>query len=366
MKLRVKMKKVFLIGNHDIVIYNFRIELIRKLLQEGNIVGVVFPYGEKAELLMQEGCLFYEANVDRRGTNIWKDIRLIFKYWKILKKERPDIVLTYTIKPNIYGSIVARMLRIPSIANITGLGSAIENEGIIQKFSLFLYKLALKKVFYVFFQNSENLKLFRRRHIGNGRYGILPGSGVNIEYNQFQKYPKGKTIFVFAGRIMREKGIEEYLYAAEIIKKTYPEVEFHICGFCEEEYKQKIEEFQYKRIVVYHGMVNDMRIIYKEMSCLILPSHHEGMSNVLLEAAANGRPGIASDISGCKEIITHEKTGFLFEKANGRQLCEMIEKFLGMSYEDRLKMGMAARKKMEKKFDRNIVIEKYLEIIKEL
>ncbi len=360
------MKKIFLIGNHDIVIYNFRIELIKKLIQEGYLVGVILPYGEKVELLIDEGCLFYETKVDRRGTSVWRDIKLIFKYWYILKKERPDVILTYTIKPNIYANIVAGILGIPSIVNITGLGSAIENKGIIQKISLFLYKLALKRADYVFFQNNENLRLFRKMHIGNQNFGLLPGSGVNIEDNQFQEYPKDKIVFVFAGRLMYEKGIEEYLYAAEVIKKMYPAVEFHICGFCEEEYKQKLETLQHKGIVVYHGMVKDMRTVYRDMSCLILPSHHEGMSNVLLEAAANGRPGIATNISGCKEIITHGKTGFLFEKKNSDQLCKMLERFIKLPFEEKLKMGMDARKKMEEKFDRNIVIEKYLKIIKEL
>ncbi|MCI8994839.1 MAG: glycosyltransferase family 4 protein [Lachnospiraceae bacterium] len=360
------MKQVFLIGNHDVVIYNFRHEIIERLLQDGYKVGVVLPYGEKVELLKKEGCFFFETKVDRRGTSIWKDAKLFFTYYKLLRQEKPDIILTYTIKPNIYGSLAAGIQKIPCIVNITGLGSAVENEGIMKKISLSLYKLALRNVNYVFFQNQSNRNLFIKRHICVGKHDLLPGSGVNVKRQSLQKYPEGKTKFVFVGRLMREKGIEEYLYAARVMKQNYPDTEFHICGFCEEAYLQKVKELQEKKIVTYHGMVQDMRDIYREMSCIVLPSYHEGMSNVLLEAAATGRPGIASRIPGCEEIIEHGKTGYLFERKSREQLCETIEKFLCLSYEERANMGLAARRKMEKDFDRKIIVNKYMDVIKEL
>jgi glycosyltransferase involved in cell wall biosynthesis len=355
-----------LIGNHDVVIYNFRHEIIERLLQDGYKVGVVLPYGEKVELLKKEGCFFFETKVDRRGTSIWKDAKLFFTYYKLLRQEKPDIILTYTIKPNIYGSLAAGIQKIPCIVNITGLGSAVENEGIMKKISLSLYKLALRNVNYVFFQNQSNRNLFIKRHICVGKHDLLPGSGVNVKRQSLQKYPEGKTKFVFVGRLMREKGIEEYLYAARVMKQNYPDTEFHICGFCEEAYLQKVKELQEKKIVTYHGMVQDMRDIYREMSCIVLPSYHEGMSNVLLEAAATGRPGIASRIPGCEEIIEHGKTGYLFERKSREQLCETIEKFLCLSYEERANMGLAARRKMEKDFDRKIIVNKYMDVIKEL
>lgn len=360
------MKKVFLIGNHDIVIYNFRHELIERLLQEGYEIGIVLPYGKKVDILVKEGCVFYESKIDRRGANVWRDLKLFFTYWEIFTKERPEVILTYTIKPNIYAGIVARIKKIPYIVNITGLGSAIENKGILQKMVLLLYKIALGgRVCHVFFQNKENMHFFREMHICNAKGEVLPGSGVNIRQNQLHEYPKNKTIFVFAGRLMREKGIEEYFYAAETLKKEYSDVEFHICGFCEEDYLQEIDRLEKKNVVIYHGMVDDMRQVYQDMSCLILPSYHEGMSNVLLEAAANGRPSIASDIPGCKEIVIHEKTGLLFEKGNKIQLCEMIKKFIKMPYDKRSAMGIHARKKVEKDFDRDIIVEKYLSVIRE-
>lgn len=360
------MKKVFLIGNYDIVIYNFRHELIERLLQEKYEVVILLPYGPRVELLIKEGCTFYETEVDRRGTSIWKDLKLFLRYCEIMRREKPDIVLTYTIKPNVYGGIAAGIKKIPFVANITGLGSAVENKGVVQKVSLLLYRIALKKATCVFFQNEDNKDFFHKIHIGSKRCEVLPGSGVNIRRNQYQEYPKGIIKFVFAGRLMKEKGIEEYLYVAEKIKKVYPSVEFHICGFCEEEYMERVEELQNRDVVIYHGMVNDMCGVYRDMSCLILPSYHEGMSNVLLEAAANGRPGIASDISGCREIIVHKKTGFLFEKKNREQLYERVKRFIELPYEDKQEMGQAARIRVEENFDRDIIVEKYLNIIKEL
>ncbi|MCI8853013.1 MAG: glycosyltransferase family 4 protein [Lachnospiraceae bacterium] len=360
------MKKIVILANNDVGLYKFRLELIRRFLQEKYAVMVCLPYGKNVDYLIEEGCSFQETKLDRRGTNIWKDAKLFWTYCKILRQEKPDIVLTYTIKPNIYGCLAAGFFRITCIANITGLGSAVENPGTLQKISLLLYHIALKKVKCVFFQNQANMDFFISRNVVEGCYELLPGSGVNVEQQFNQEYPQGKTKFVFVGRIMKEKGIEEYLYAAGVIQEKYTDVEFHICGFCEEEYEQQIRDLHQKQEVFYHGMVEDMQDVYREMSCIVLPSYHEGMSNVLQEGAAAGRPGIASRIPGCEEIIEHGKTGYLFERKSREQLCETIEKFLCLSYEERANMGLAARRKMEKDFDRKIIVNKYMDVIKEL
>ena len=361
------MKRVILIGNHDIVIYNFRYELIKELLHNNYDVIIALPYGEKVELLKEEGCRFYETQVDRRGTNIFKDLKLFLKYLKILNNEKPCVVLTYTIKPNIYGGLAARFKRIPYVTNITGLGSAIETRGIVQKISLFLYKVALKDVKCVFFQNKENMDFFKANNICRTKCELLPGSGVNLKQHKLLDYPpEGTIVFAFVGRLMKEKGIDEYLEAANRIKPKYSNVEFHICGFCEETYLQRIEELQNKDIVIYHGMVKDMIQIYKRINCIVLPTYHEGMSNVLLEAAAHGRPAIASNISGCKEIIDEGVTGFLVSKCSKEDLICAIEKFINLSYIEKSRMGVAARKKVEINFDRTIIVDKYMEIIKEM
>lgn len=367
--------KVLILTNNDVGLYKFRKELIEELLNPGCYISgrndkackvfISLPDGEYIPELKKMGCVFMNTPIDRRGTNPKTDLKLLMRYRYILKKTKPDIVLGYTIKPNIYGGMACAEKNIPYICNITGLGTAIENKGMIQKITLFLYKIALKKAKYIFFQNQSNMDFFCKQNICVVKHDLLPGSGVNIKNLPFQTYPKENLKFIFVGRLMREKGIEEYLYAAKKIKEKYPDIEFHICGFCEEEYLQKIKEFQEKEIVIYHGMVSNMEEIYKEISCIVLPSYHEGMSNVLLEAAATGRPGIASRISGCKEIIEHEKSGYLFERKNKKQLCEMIEKFILLSYEEKIAMGAEARKKVEEIFDRTIIIKKYLDVIKE-
>ena len=361
------MKRVILIGNHDVVIYNFRYELIKELLHKHYEVIIVLPYGEKVDILKKEGCKFYETQVDRRGTNIIKDLKLLFKYLKILRIERPCAVLTFTIKPNIYGGLAARFKKIPYVANITGLGSAIETRGLIQKISLFLYKLALKDVKCLFFQNKENLDFFKVNNICHRKCELLPGSGVNLKKNKLLEYPPdGTIIFVFVGRLMKEKGIEEYIDAASRIKQKYSNVEFHICGFCEEVYLQRMEELKKNEIIVYHGMVKDMTQIYKRIHCIVLPSYHEGMSNVLLEAAAHGRPGIASNIAGCREIIEEGVTGFLVSKCSKENLVSAIEKFINLPYIEKCGMGEAARRKVEESFDRTIIVDKYMDILKEI
>lgn len=367
--------KVLILANNDIGLYKFRKELIEELLNPGCYISerndkpckvfISLPDGEFISELKNLGCIFINTPIDRRGTNPKTDLKLLMQYRYILKKIKPDIVLGYTIKPNIYGGIACAEKSIPYICNITGLGTAIENKGLIQKITLLLYKIALKKARYVFFQNQSNMKYFCGKHICAGKYDLLPGSGVNIKHLPLEIYPKGNLKFVFVGRLMKEKGIEEYLYAAKKMKGKYPDTEFHICGFCEEEYLQKIKGFQEKGIIIYHGLVSNMEEIYKEISCIVLPSYHEGMSNVLLEAAATGRPGIASQIPGCMEIIEHEKTGYLCERKNKRQLCELIESFINLSYEEKVAMGVAARKKVEENFDRTIIVKKYLDVIKE-
>lgn len=356
------MKQVFLIGNHDVVIYNFRHEIIERLLQDGYKVGVVLPYGEKVELLKKEGCFFFETKVDRRGTSIWKDAKLFFTYYKLLRQEKPDIILTYTIKPNIYGSLAAGIQKIPCIVNITGLGSAVENKGIMQKITLFLYKKALKKVQCVFFQNESNMNFFLKKHICTGKYELLPGSGVNLERFPAKKYPESDVIeFAFVARVMKEKGIDQYLDMAKELHTKYPNTKFHVCGFCEQRYEGILKKLSESGTIEYHGMVSDMRKVYERVHCIIHPTYYpEGLSNVLLEASATARPIIATSRPGCKEVIDDGINGFLVKEKDSIDLCEKVEQFISLDWSEKERMGIAGRKKVEREFDRKIVVDKYM------
>lgn len=355
-------KKVLFLVNHDVVIYNFRKELVERLIEEGYEVIISSPYGPKIDELINMGCVYSEIDIERHGTNPLQDKELYKYYKKIIKKHRPDVVLTYTIKPNIYGAMAAKKYGISCIANITGLGTAFGKKGIIQKFLILLYKISFSKIYKVFFQNKEDMNFFKEKKIALGKYGLLPGSGVNTTYFNYLDYPRSKKIkFVFISRVMKEKGIEEFLEAAEVINKKYPNTEFHICGFVEDEYKEKISELSKKEYIIYHGMVSDIRKILENTNCTIHPSYYpEGMSNVLLESASSGRPIISTDRSGCREVVDNGINGFIVKQRNVNSLIEKIELFLKLTYEEKKDMGIAGRIKVEKEFNREIVVKQYL------
>lgn len=359
------MKKILILVNHDVVIYNFRKELVWALLEQGYEVYLSSPKGVRIALLQERGVNYIPTIVDRHGTSVVGDAKLFCQYVAMMQSIQPDLVLMYTIKPNIYGGMAARICRIPYLVNITGLGTALEHDGILQKITTVLYKISMKKAERIFFQNQENLEFFRKKRIGSKvQYYLLPGSGVNLEEFQVLPYPDDEEIhFVFISRIMKEKGIEEYLKAAEVIKNKYSKVYFHICGFCEEAYQDRLKRLQNQETIIYHGMVRDVRDILKKVHGVVLPSYHEGMSNALLEAAACGRPVLASKIPGCQETFDDGVTGIGFEPRNSDSLIKAIEIFISLPYEEKKNMGLAARKKMEREFDRKQVVDTYLNVI---
>lgn len=359
---RKQMKRVLLIGNHEIVIYNFRLELIAALLNENDEVFIMLPKGEKVSLLEKMGCHFIEAPLDRHGVNPFSDLALFIRYYRSISLIKPDMIFTYTIKPNIYGGMAGRILKIPYITNITGLGSAVENKGILQYITVSLYRLALKRAHKVYFQNKENMAFFRKYKIALTKGELLPGSGVNLEKFKPLPYPSEESLhFIFIARVMKEKGIEEYLKTAKYIKRKYPNTNFHIFGFCEERYEPILDQYEREKIITYHGMVDNIQEYISMSHCTIHPSYYpEGMSNVCLESAASARPVITTTRSGCRETVKDAVTGYLVEPQNTETLIDAVERFIGLTHAEKKKMGLEARKYMEDKFDRNIVVDKYL------
>lgn len=351
-----------LIGNSDIVIYNFRFEFIKELINKNYDVYILLPYGKRVDELIDMGCHFIDISLDRHGKNIFKDLGLFNKFYFIIKKILPDVIFTYTIKPNIYGCAAAGINKIPCIPTITGLGSSLKNNKLMALFISNLYKAAFRKVPIVFFQNKENRDFFYNQGIWKKKSQLVMGSGVNLDKYFFLEYPKpSESIkFLFIGRIMREKGINEYLEMIENISKKYKNIEFHLCGFLEEDYEEKISAKNALHEIIYHGMVDDVRYLLKEIHCVVLPSYHEGMSNALLEAASCGRPLIASDIPGCKEIITENENGFLVQPRNTKSLTTKIEQFILLDYDSKRIMGGKSRKIVEKEFDRKNIIKSYI------
>jgi glycosyltransferase involved in cell wall biosynthesis len=357
--------RILVLANFGLGLYKFRKELLEELISKNNEVYISLPNDEYVPKLESIGCEFVETQLERRGTNPRADTKLLLEYIKIIKRIKPHVVLTYTIKPNIYGGIACKLTKTPYITNITGLGTSVENKGLIQKITLFLYRLGLKNSSCVFFQNDTNRKFFIERGILNGDTRLIPGSGVNLKHHSFEEYPleDGKLRFLFIGRIMKAKGIEELLEAAKVVQKEYPNVQFDLVGISEEDYTQQIVELDRLGIINYQGQQDDVHSFIKNSHATVLPSYHEGLANVLLESAASGRPVLASRVPGCVETFEDGLTGFGFEAMNVESLVKAIVKFINLPYNQKRKMGLAGRRKMENEFDRNIVINAYMQEI---
>ena len=363
----LKKRRVLLTGNSEMVIFKFRLELIEHLLQDGYEVYTAFPktaFGDGTTIAQKYGCHYVEMNIESHGTNPLSDLKLLNQYKRVFRTINPDMVFTYTIKPNIYGAMAAASLKIPCVINVSGLGTAVEQPGPLQLVTTTLYRFATRKVQKVFFQNTENEAFFANRHIADGKRGLLPGSGVNLQRFNVLEYPHGETIdFLFMARILKEKGIDQYLEAAEAIHAKYPQTVFHVLGVCDNnEYLKKLQTLEAKGIIQYHGQQKDVLPFQKISACTIHPTYYpEGMSNVLLESAACGRPLITTDRSGCREIIEDGSNGYICKQKDSEDLIRQIEKFLALTWEQRRDMGLAGRRKIENEFDRQIVVNAYMD-----
>jgi galacturonosyltransferase len=360
------MKKILIIGNNDVGLHNFRKELIERLISDGFHVFFSVPYGEKVEILKQTGAEYYPIEINRRGTNIKEEYILFREYRKLITNIRPDVVLTYTIKPNIYGGIAAKRAHIPCIATITGLGTSFQTNGWKAGLIIALYKYGISKNRAVFFQNKSNLEFFVKQGlVQNNSAVVVPGSGVNTDYFYPSPVPHDTINFLFVARIMREKGIEEFLEAAQKIKSKYHDTRFQLLGYYEEEiYRKKVEELASKSIIEYLGISSDTRREMAQADCIVLPSFYpEGMSNVLLEGAAMGLPLITTENHGCRETVVDGVSGFLCKPRDAAGLTESLERFLALSPEERREMGLRGREKVVNEFDRRIVVERYMEVI---
>jgi Glycosyltransferase len=357
--------KILILGNSDVGLYRFRKELLQCLVEHNHKVYVSIPRGEYTDAIKKIGVKYISTEVDRRGLNPFKDLKLLTLYFKFIRRLRPDIVLTYTIKPNIYGGIVCRLSRSCYMANITGLGTVIENKGILSAILLRLYKIALKKSAQVFFQNKENKEYLNNKNIVRGGR-LIPGSGVNLSENCYEEYPDDSRgiYFLFVGRIMKDKGIEELIKCAEYFYRKDSHAHFDIIGgYDDESYKKQIEFLQKKGIMTSYGEQKDVHSFMKSHHAVILPSYHEGLSNVLLEAAASGRPILTTKVPGCMETFDEGETGFGCEPRNAGALIQIVNKFMELSYEDKRQMGFKGREKVTQYFDRNLVIEAYMDEI---
>ena len=354
-----KKKKILVVTNHSYMLWQFRRELIQRLMEDAEVV-ISTPFVGHEQDFAAMGCRMLETDVDRRGINPVTDFRLYNTYVKILKTERPDMVVTYSIKPNIYAGFVCRLHKIPYCVNVQGLGTAFQKKW-LAKIVTVMYRMALKKAKTVFFENAENAKIFREKKITPAwQQTVLPGAGVNLESYSYQEYPNNdKVRFLYLGRIMKEKGMDELFWAVqELRKECAGQFVLDLVGFFEDEYKEQVEKMTQDGIAVFHGFQENPRPYYGKADCVVLPSYHEGMSNVLLEAAATGRPLITSDIPGCREAVKQGISGLLCPVKDRNALLHTMEDFLKLSKEEREVMGRAGRKYMEEQYDKEKVVKK--------
>lgn len=355
------MGRIMILANSSGGLYDFRNEVVMALLEKGEVI-VCVPDETATQKLREQGCRVEMTPINRRGMNPLQDMGLYRQYRKLLKQYKPDVVLTYTVKPNIYGGFACRCAHIPYITNITGLGTTFERGGMVQKLVTTMYRIALKKADCVFFQNAYNKEVLSNLHVRGKKERLVPGSGVNLQKHNSEPYPTGEQIeFLFVGRIMKEKGIEEYLEAATRFHEEH--VKFGILGYCEEAYEERMKQLSQDGIITFYGFDTQVHQYLTRASAIVVPSYHEGMSNVVLEASATARPVLATKIHGCMEGIEDGVTGLLFEPRNAQALCEKIEQFLQFTAQERAQMGQAARNLMEQKFGRQLVVAAYIEEI---
>lgn len=367
---------IALLTNNDDDVYCFRKELIEGLINEGYEMLVSCPDGPKFELMRDIPFIYDNPDIDRRGTNPIADAKLMYHYWRLFRKHRPAVVLTYTAKPNVYASIAAHWMGIPVINNLTGLGSVVNESGPKKAFIMWLFKLAYQKSACMMFQNATNMQVAIDAGMVKGDYKLIPGSGVNTDRYPLQPYPDGgdgktgaSVVFNYIGRVLKDKRVDDYIEAAKRIKKEYPQTEFNILGFVEpteSHYEAELKELGEKNIVIYRGSQKDVKPFVARAHCTIHPSTYgEGMSNVLLESASSGRFLITTDNPGCQETVEDGKTGFIYHGEDVDALVDAIKRFLALPNETRKKMGEAGRQRVKDNFSREIVVKAYKSKIKE-
>lgn len=360
------MKKLLAITNHSYMFWQFRRELMEEL-QKDYEVAVSTPFVGHEKDLSDMGLRMIQTEVNRRSINPRTDLKLLMTYYRLLKEEKPDMVITYSIKPNIYAGLACRRLKIPYCVNVQGLGTAFQKPSLASVASL-LYRSACKRAKAVFFENAGNAQEFiDRRIVPEQKITVLPGAGVNLDYYTYADYPEHEEIrFLYLGRIMKEKGVDELFQAVRRLHAEYGRrVQLDLVGFFEDEYREKVEQLTADGIAVFHGFQSDPRPFYANADCVVLPSYHEGMSNVLLEAAASGRCIVTSDIPGCREAVDDGTSGFLCRPGDADSLTEQLRRVLSLPRETLREMGVNGHNKIRELFEKHRVVNMTVDRINE-
>ncbi len=364
-------KRVIIVSNLSWNLYNFRISLMVAMRNAGYEVIAIAPYDEYSQKIMDAGFEFHDISMNAQGINPLEDLKTTYQFYQLFKQISPNFICHYTIKPNIYGSLMARLLKIRTINNIAGLGTLFVKENLVTKIAKKLYKVSQSKASRVFFQNNDDFNLFVDSGIVKAeKCDILPGSGVDTARFKPQFKEKSETIrFLLIARMIWEKGIAQYVEAAREIKKSHPNVEFCLLGFLDVENpgaisKAQMDEWVDEGVVKYLGVSDKVNEVIHGADCIVLPSYYrEGTPKTLLESGSAGKPIITTDNVGCRDVVDHGVNGFICEPKSAEDLQLKIEMFLALSHEEQVEMGKQSRVKITREFDEKIVIDKYLECL---
>ena len=370
-------KTIAIVINTSWNIFNFRMGLLNALRDEGYNIVVIAPYDFHTEKLIEYGFEYHDINMNNKGTNPIEELRLLREFYKVYKEVNPDILLQYTIKPNVYGSMAASLLDIPVISNISGLGTVFLNKKPSSILARLLYKLALrmKAPKKVFFQNQNDRAVFiKAKLVKKKKTDILPGSGIDTEkFKPVEREArKEKSLhFLFIARLIRDKGIVEYVEAARMLKSKYPEAVFNILGTYYPGNPtaithDEVEMWEKEGIIHHLGATDEVSKVIAEHDCVVLPSYREGLARVLLEGASMAKPIVTTNVPGCKNVVNDGITGYLCKVKDADSLAQQMEKVLVLSEDERREMGKRGREKVIVEFDEKIVIKKYKKAIRKI
>ena len=355
-------------------IWNFRRSLIQSLIEDGHQVTVLAPADESVTQLERLGCRFLPLQMNAKTLNLFDIVKLRRQFDRTFKAERPDVVLSYTIKNNIFGALVARSCEVPFIPNVTGLGTAFLSGGPLRALAKTLYRYAFRSLPVILFQNRDDLELFVASKLMRPEQArLLPGSGIDLTHFAAADLPSPSQspTFLMIARLIRDKGVVEFVDAARQVKAKVPGARFQLLGAVAAENRTAIsaatvKSWQQEGVVEYLGTTADVRPFIAAAHCVVLPSYREGAPRTLIEAAAMARPLIATDVPGCRSVADHETSGFLCQVRSSDSLAAAIFRFLDLSHSAKVEMGQASRAKMEREFDEAFVIAAYRQAISEL
>ncbi|MFN8340505.1 MAG: glycosyltransferase family 4 protein [Cyclobacteriaceae bacterium] len=365
--------KIAIVLNTSWNIYNFRMNFVRNLQEQGHEIHTIAPRDEYTKYLIEAGCIHHDVKMDSRGANPIKDTALFVELFLIYRKLQPDVILHYTVKPNVFGSLAAGLLGIPAISNVCGLGTVFLKKNIISAIAILLYKISFRFPRKIFFQNPEDLDLFLRLRLAPRKSAdLVPGSGIDLNHFTPADYRRNKEFtFLLISRLITDKGVLEYVEAVKKLRSQGISARFQILGAKDPQHKRSIrlselDEWSRNGTIEYLGTTDDVRHFIHNSDCIVLPSYREGTPRTLLEAASSGKPIIATDVPGCRQVVTDNYNGFLCKVKDADDLARKMKTMTSLDDQTLVRLGKNGRKKVESEFDEMQVITKYFQAIQGL